>query len=94
MTEEIVTPGAVQFVTELQQVFGDRLRALHRHRFQRRQALHRGEPLGLLHETRDVRASAWQVTSVPHALRIRQVELTAPPKPRMIARAMTSGADV
>lgn len=94
VTEEIATPAALQFVAELQQVFGDRIHALHRHRAHRRQARERGEPLGLLPETREIRESAWQIAPVPHSLRLRQVELTAPPRPRMIAHAMTSGADV
>lgn len=94
VTEEVATPEALQFVAELQQIFGDRVHALQRHRTQRRQARERGEPLGLLAETREVRDSAWQVAPVPHSLRLRQVELTAPPRPKMIAHAMTSGADV
>lgn len=44
--------------------------------------------------TRDLREADWQVAPLPRGLERRTVEITGPAEPRMIVRAMNSGADV
>jgi malate synthase len=92
--EEILTPGALEFVAELQQRFGDRRRDLLERRVERRRRLREGELLDFLPETREVRESEWTVAPRPAELNKRWVEITGPTDRKMVINALNSGANV
>jgi malate synthase len=92
--EEILTPGALAFVAELQQRFGARRAELLDLRRQRRAAVAAGRRLDFLPETRDVREAAWTVAPAPADLLDRRVEITGPTERKMAINALNSGARV
>ena len=92
--EEALTPGALEFVADLERRFGDRRRELLERRAQRRRRLREGELLDFLPDTREVRDAEWSVAARPADLRRRWVEITGPTDRKMVINAMNSGADV
>jgi malate synthase len=91
--DEILTPDALQFVSELQDEFGDRRLELLAARAQRRQRFADGETLDFLPETASVRDGDWTVAPVPDALAQRWVEITGPTDRKLVINALNSGAD-
>ncbi|WP_200210421.1 malate synthase A [Micromonospora coerulea] len=92
--DEILTPEALAFVAELQELFGaprDELLDLRR---QRRDAVARSHRFDFLPETREVRETAWTVAPAPDDLRDRRVEITGPTERKMTINALNSGARV
>jgi len=92
--EEILSPGALAFIGQLERRFGpeiDRLVAL---RAERRDRIAHGEPLGFLRETRDIREGDWRVPTAPVDLAQRIVEITGPADRKIVINALNSGADV
>ena len=92
--DEVLTPGALGFVAELQQGFGARRDELLQRRAARRQEIGRTGHLDFLPETRHVRDADWTVASAPDDLLDRRVEITGPPEPKMAINALNSGARV
>ncbi|TDE99197.1 malate synthase A [Occultella glacieicola] len=91
----VLTPGALATVVELHHRFDARRRCLLERRAQRREALARGDELGLLEETADLRADpTWQVAPPAPGLSRRTVEITGPASRAMAVNALNSGADV
>jgi malate synthase len=91
--EEVLTPDALEFLAELQREFGSTRRDLLSARERRRERLARGESLGFLPETRDVREGDWKVEPVPGDMQQRWVEITGPTERKMTINALNSGAD-
>jgi malate synthase len=91
--EEVLTPGALEFLAELETRFGSRRRELLEARVPRRQRLRDGEMLDFLPETREIRESEWQVAPVPRDMQQRWVEITGPTDRKMMINALNSGAD-
>ena len=60
MTQDVLTPDAVAFLTELERRFGPRRRELLAARHERAQRLRDGELPDFLPETKDVRDGDWQ----------------------------------
>ncbi|MBV8733228.1 MAG: hypothetical protein JO120_00460, partial [Solirubrobacterales bacterium] len=69
--DEVLTPGALELVAELQRRFGDRRQELLERRAERRKRLLRGEPLHFLPETREIREGDWTVAQRSAELRRR-----------------------
>jgi malate synthase len=92
--DEVLTPGALEFVAELQRRFGGRRADLLKRRADRRQRLSQGELLDFLPETREIREGDWTVAARPADLRRRWVEITGPTDRKMVINALNSGADV
>jgi malate synthase len=90
--ERVLTPDAVEFLTELQRTFGPRRRELLEARRQRAQRLRGGELPDFLPETASVRAGDWRVAPVPDELQDRRVEITGPVDRKMVINALNSGA--
>ncbi|MEV6025683.1 malate synthase A [Streptomyces sp. NPDC052036] len=93
--DEILTPGALDFVGRLAAAFGERRQDLMRER--RRQALRlaSGSPLDFPMVTSAVRADpTWRVAPPAPGLTDRRVEITGPPDRRMTVNALNSGARV
>jgi malate synthase len=92
--DEVLTPGALEFVAELQHRFGGRRTELLERRAQRRRRLREGELLDFLPETREIREGEWSVAARPADLSRRWVEITGPTDRKMVINALNSGADV
>ncbi len=91
--EEVLSPNALEFVSELHAEFEERRQELLRARGQRRARLAEGEMLDFLPETEDIRSGDWTVAPVPEALAQRWVEITGPTDRKMVINALNSGAD-
>ncbi|MBV8940297.1 MAG: hypothetical protein JO240_01035, partial [Solirubrobacterales bacterium] len=63
--DEVLTPGALEFVAELQRRFGDRRQELLERRAERRRRLCGGESLHFLSETGEIREGDWTVAQPP-----------------------------
>jgi malate synthase len=88
----VLTPDAVEFLTELERRFGPRRRELLAARDERARRLRDGELPDFLPETREVRESDWRVAPVPDELQDRRVEITGPVDRKMVINALNSGA--
>jgi len=91
---EILTPGALEFVAELQRYFGPTREALLAKRRARQAELQQGKLPDFLPETRNVREGRWRVAPVPDDLQDRRVEITGPTERKMMINALNSGARV
>jgi malate synthase len=94
-SEEILTPGALDFVAELHRRFGETRVALLERRAERQAEIDEGQPLGLLPDTAAIRDDPrWSVAETPPDLLDRRVEITGPAEPKMMINALNSGARV
>ena len=92
--EEVLTPGALDFVAELNSRFRERRDELLERRRGRRVEVARTHRLDFLPETAQVRAADWRVAAAPQDLRDRRVEMTGPTERKMTINALNSGARV
>jgi len=92
LESSVLTPEAVEFLTELERRFGPRRRELLAARHARAERLLEGELPDFLPETHEVRQSEWRVAPVPAELRDRRVEITGPVDRKMVINALNSGA--
>jgi malate synthase len=92
--DEVLTPEALAFVTDLQKKFGPRRVQLLKRRDERREEAVRNGRLDFLEETKDVRSDeSWRVAP-PADLQDRRVEITGPTEKKMLVNALNSGAKV
>jgi malate synthase len=91
---DVLTPEAVAFIDSLEREFGTRRLRLLDERAKRQEALDRGEGLGFLPDTTDVRRAEWTVAPPRPDLADRRVEITGPVDRKMIINALNSGARV
>jgi malate synthase len=89
---DVLTPEAVEFLTQLHRRFGPQRRELLRARQERAQRLRDGELPDFLPETQSVREGDWLVAAVPDELQDRRVEITGPVDRKMVINALNSGA--
>ncbi|MFE2722520.1 malate synthase A [Kitasatospora sp. NPDC059327] len=93
--DEILTPGALEFVARLDRAFAGRRAELFAERARRAAALAAGATPDFRPETRAVREDAsWRVAGAGPGLHDRRVEITGPPERRMTVNALNSGARV
>ncbi|MGV8966970.1 MAG: malate synthase A [Cellulomonas sp.] len=94
-SEEILTPEALAFVTELHTRFLGRRHDLLLARQRRRARFANGADPDFLVETQPVRADpTWQVAGAGPGLQDRRVEITGPTDRKMTVNALNSGAQV
>jgi malate synthase len=91
---EVLTPSALEFLSELHERFNARRLQLLDRRKDRQQRLDAGELPDFREDTRDIRESDWTVGSIPHDLQDRRVEITGPTNAKMLINALNSGAKV
>ncbi len=91
--DEVLTPDALEFVSELQLRFGRRRAELLRRRAERRARLAAGELFDFLEDTRAIREGDWTVAPAPRDMQQRWVEITGPTERKMTINALNSGAD-
>ena len=93
-TERVLTPDALDFVTEIHRRFDARRRELLAERAERRGRIAAGELPEFLPETAEIRESDWAISPVPADLRDRRVEITGPTDRKMVINALNSGARI
>jgi malate synthase len=91
---EILTPAALDFLTQLHREFEPTRANLLRQRAERLTRIRGGEMPDFLTETRKVREGNWRAAPVPKDLQVRKVELTGPTDRKMLINALNSGASV
>ena len=92
--EEILTPGALQFVQRLEQQFGERRKELLNRRKRVQEEINQGKLPNFLEETKHIREGKWTIGQLPNDLKDRRVEITGPVDRKMIINALNSGANV
>jgi len=94
LSRSILTPDALDFLAKLQRKFNRTRQELLQARHDRWAAIQKGQKLGFLDETADVRAADWRVAPAPRDLDDRRVEITGPVERKMMINALNSGAKV
>lgn len=89
---EVLTPGAVAFITDLHDVVGGRRDDLLDARRRRHHEV-RTRGLNFTAETREVREASWTVAAPPADLLDRRVEITGPVGRKTTINALNSGAN-
>ncbi len=93
--DEILTPGALDFIFDLQRRFAPRRNELLARRAERRAEVARTGRLAFLDDTAEIRADdGWRVAEAPPDLRDRRVEITGPTEAKMLINAWNSGARI
>src|SRR5690242_18882469 len=92
--DDVLTPAAVEFLTDLHRTFDPRRLELLSARRARLERLKHGELPDFLPETAEVRSSDWRVSSTPDEIADRRVEITGPVDRKMVINALNSGARV
>src|SRR5262245_24166260 len=91
MSDDVLTPDARAFLTDLQREFGERRLEL----LAARQArLEGGELPDFLPETAAVRDGDWRIAAFPAEIADRRVEITGPVDRKMVINALNCGAKV
>ena len=94
-SDEILTPEALQFLTELHERFASPRHERLADRQRRRYEIGNGRDPKFRDDTRHIREDAsWQVAAPAPGLEDRRVEITGPTDPKMTINAMNSGARV
>ena len=94
MTDDVLTPEAVEFLHLLAREFEGERRECLAARMARAERLRAGELPGFLGETAGVREGGWRVRPAPMDLVDRRVEITGPTDRKMVINALNSGARV
>jgi malate synthase len=90
---EILTEGALQFLTALHRTFESTRQSLLAAREDAQRRWDSGVPLDFLPETANIRAeSAWHCAPPAPGLEDRRVEITGPTDRKMVINALNSGA--
>ena len=92
--EEILTPAALDFVADLQNLFGAHRDALLSARAVRRAQIAAAGRIDVREDTAAVRKGHWRVPPPPPGLVDRRVEITGPTEPKMAINALNCGANV
>ncbi len=92
--EDLLTPGALHFIEQLERHFGDDRKKLLQNRENRQQEMDAGKLPHFLSETEPIRNGDWSISPLPADLLDRRVEITGPPDRKMIINALNSGAKV
>ncbi|MMZ56430.1 Malate synthase A [compost metagenome] len=91
--EEILTPGALEFVATLQRKFNKTRISLLQRREERQKEIDAGKMPDFLPETEHIRNGVWTIAPLPPDLQDRRVEITGPAGDRkMVINALNSGA--
>jgi malate synthase len=93
--DEILTPGAVDFVARLHERFGGRRHDRLADRMRRRFEIGNGQDPTFRSDTAHIREDPdWRVAGAGPGLEDRRVEITGPTDPKMTINALNSGARV
>jgi malate synthase len=93
-TDDILTPEALDLLSDLHREFGDRRAELLARRAERARRLADGELPDFVSDTEPIRAGDWQIAPFPDEIADRRVEITGPVDRKMVINALNSGAKV
>jgi malate synthase len=91
---DILTPGAMEFLRALDLQFESRRIELLRKRTERQRDYDQGKVPRFPAETAHIREAQWTVAPIPQDLLDRRVEITGPAERKMVINALNSGANV
>jgi malate synthase len=91
---EVLSPQAVEFITEISRKFEARRQELLARREVRQKEIDGGKLPDFLPETAHIREGDWTVAPIPEDLKDRRAEITGPVDRKMIINALNSGASV
>ena len=94
LMEQILTPEATAFITDLSRQFEPTRQELLARRVERQQRIDAGDLPHFLTDTASIRESEWTVAPIPADLQDRRTEITGPPDRKMVINALNSGASV
>ena len=86
--KQILTPEAVEFLTELVSRFAPARNKLLAARQQQQQAIDQGVLPDFISETASIRNGNWTIRGIPADLQDRRVEITGPVERKMVINAM------
>jgi malate synthase len=92
--EDVLTPAALAFLTQLHRRFEARRQRLLQVRRELQVRFDAGALPDFRADTAAIRESDWRVAPIPAALQDRRVEITGPVERKMIINALNSGAKV
>jgi malate synthase len=90
--DDVLTDGALEFLSELHERFSRRRLNLLKGRMDRQARFDAGELPDFPEDTREIREADWTVGSIPPDLLDRRVEITGPTNAKMLINALNSGA--
>ncbi|WNP34393.1 malate synthase A [Enterobacter kobei] len=91
---QILTPDAVEFLSELVTRFTPKRNALLAARLQQQQKIDNGTLPDFISETASIRGSDWKIRGIPADLRNRRVEITGPVERKMVINALNANVNV
>ncbi|KNC13033.1 malate synthase [Klebsiella sp. RIT-PI-d] len=92
--KQILTPEAVEFLTELVARFAPERNQLLAARLQQQQAIDNGNKPDFISETTSIRNSEWRIRGIPDDLQDRRVEITGPVERKMVINALNANVKV
>ena len=92
--KQILTPEAVEFLTELVSRFTPERNKLLAARIQQQQAIDAGRLPDFISETASIRNGDWTIRGIPADLQDRRVEITGPVERKMVINALNANVKV
>ncbi|MGF6565534.1 malate synthase A [Kosakonia cowanii] len=92
--KQILTPAAVEFLSDLVARFTPKRNQLLAARVQQQQEIDNGKLPGFISETASIRESDWTIRGIPDDLLDRRVEITGPVERKMVINALNANVKV
>jgi len=92
--KQILTPAAVEFLSELVTRFTPKRNQLLAARVRQQQQIDAGTLPAFISETASIRESEWTIRGIPDDLRDRRVEITGPVERKMVINALNANVKV
>jgi malate synthase len=92
--KQILTPAAVDFLSDLVARFTPKRNQLLAARVQQQQEIDNGKLPGFISETASIRESDWTIRGIPDDLLDRRVEITGPVERKMVINALNANVKV
>ena len=92
--KQILTPEAVELLTELVRRFTPERNKLLAARIQQQQAIDNGKLPDFISETASIRNGDWTIRGIPDDLQDRRVEITGPVERKMVINALNANVKV
>ncbi|MBW7981872.1 malate synthase A [Enterobacillus tribolii] len=92
--QQVLTDGAIRFLTELVQKFSPRRKELLENRLINQKKIDDGALPDFIMETASIRDSEWTIRGIPDDLLDRRVEITGPVERKMVINALNANVKV
>lgn len=91
--KDILSEGAIEFLNKLTRKFRGQLNSVLENRRKIQKNIDKGLMPQFIEETRNIRESKWEVSTLPFNLRCRTVEITGPAERKMMINAFNTNAN-